>query len=303
MPSPEHDQLVDALIAAGGRLTPTIAPHGQELTNLRGVETTTTQAASSQEGVVAIVSGGVECLTVGDAAVGGITLLYLHGGGYVYTRAADAVAPATALAGTTGARVVLPDYRRSPEFPHPAAVDDGLSVYRDLIGSGIDPSRIVVGGDSAGGGLALALLIAAQRANLPAPLACVVFSPWTDLAVSGQSADSVDDPVVSGTGLRMMAETYLAGVDPHSALASPLYATDDELKALPPLLVQVGTREALLDDARRFVARLRGLDVGVEYFEYPGVVHMWMVINPELPESRHSYERAASFIADASRRR
>jgi monoterpene epsilon-lactone hydrolase len=127
-------------------------------------------------------------------------------------------------------------------------------------------------------------------------VAGILFSPWTDLAVEGRSAELVDDPVVDGAGLRMMADTYLNGADARDPLASPLYASDDELAALPPLLIQVGTRESLLDDSRRFVTRAKTIAADVEYVEYDGVIHMWMVMAPDLPESRDAFGKAADFL-------
>jgi acetyl esterase/lipase len=145
-------------------------------------------------------------------------------------------------------------------------------------------------GDSAGGGLALACLIASRRAGLR-------FRRGRILQFDGASTDAIDDPVVNGTGLRMMAGVYLDGADPRDPLASPLYARDDELASLPPLLVQVGTREALLDDSRRFVGRATAAGVRVTYIEHPDVVHMWMVMAPELPETRQAFAAAAQFLS------
>ncbi len=118
-------------------------------------------------------------------------------------------------------------------------------------------------------------------------------SPWTDLGVTGASADVADDPIVSGTALRMMADVYLAGADPTSPTASPLYA---DLRGLPALLVQVGTRESLLDDARRIVVRAREHGVDVRLHEFDEVVHMWVVIGPEIPESRAAFAEAGAFV-------
>jgi acetyl esterase/lipase len=118
-------------------------------------------------------------------------------------------------------------------------------------------------------------------------------SPWTDLAVTGTSADTADDPVVSGRALRMMARLYLAGADPTSPTASPLYA---DLRGLPPLLLQVGTREALLDDARRLVERARAEGVNATIAEFTDVVHMWVVFGPDIPESVEAFRAAAGFV-------
>jgi epsilon-lactone hydrolase len=195
-------------------------------------------------------------------------------------------------------QMVAPDYRRAPEFPFPAAVDDAVAVFRALLDDGVRNTDIVFAGDSAGGGLALACMLAARRTGLPAPAAGILFSPWTDLAVEGPSTDAADDPVVNGAGLRAMAGAYLNGGDPREPLASPLYASDDELASLPPLLVQVGTRESLLDDSRRFVIRAKAGGARVDYVEHPDVIHMWMVMAPDLPESRQAFDAAADFLSD-----
>jgi acetyl esterase/lipase len=278
-------------------LTPTTTPSGDALRQMREAEAAAGFSAPVGTPVVEARYANVDCLRL-EIGEHQRTAIYFHGGGYLYTRAADALSAVAALATRCQMNAVAPEYRRAPESPFPAAVDDAIAVYRALLADGVSATDIVLAGDSAGGGLALACLIAAGRAALPVPAAGVVFSPWTDLAVEGDSADAADDPVVDGAGLRSMAETYLAGGDARSPLASPLYATDAELAALPPLLVQVGTREALLDDSRRFVARAVAAGARVEYVEYPDVVHMWMVMAPELPESCQAFDAAAEFLAD-----
>ena len=185
------------------------------------------------------------------------------------------------------------DYRLAPEHPYPGPVEDLVAVYRALLGSGERGEEIAFAGDSAGGGLVLAALVALRDADIALPAAAVSISPWTDLAVTGTSADTADDPIVSGTALRMMSKLYLAGADPRSPTASPLYA---DVHGLPPLLVQVGTRESLLDDARRVVQRLRAAGVDVTLHEFEDVVHMWVVFGPDIPESRAAFAEAGSFL-------
>lgn len=295
MASPEHQRLVAALAAVGRVLTPTTAPSSQELRELRESEASADFVIPDGAAVVPCRYATVDCLRL-DVGQHRRTVLYFHGGGYVYTRAADALGAIAALARRCELQAIAPEYRRAPESPFPAAVDDAVAVYRALLAEGVSNTDIVMAGDSAGGGLALACLIASRRAGLPVPAAGIVFSPWTDLAVDGASADAMDDPVVNGTGLRMMAGVYLDGADPRDPLASPLYARDDELASLPPLLVQVGTREALLEDSHRFVGRATDAGVRVTYIEHPDVVHMWMVMAPELPESRQAFDAAAQFL-------
>ncbi len=185
------------------------------------------------------------------------------------------------------------DYRRAPEHPYPAPVEDLVAAYRGLLDQGVPADRIAFAGDSAGGGLVVAGLVALRDAGDTLPAAAMSISPWTDLAVTGPSADTADDPIVSGNALRMMANLYLDGADPRSPTASPLYA---ELKGLPPLLVQVGTRESLLDDACRLVDRARDAGVDVTLHEYEDVVHMWVVMGPDIPESLEAFDEAGTFV-------
>jgi acetyl esterase/lipase len=296
-PSEEHEQFVGVLAAGGSVLTPTSLPNSDALREMRAFEANSGFTVPEDTTVTETRCGGVDCLRL-DGGRNGRTAIYFHGGGYVYTRAADALGAIAAVAKRCGLHMVAPDYRRAPEFSFPAAVDDAVAVYRALLDDGVPSTDIVVAGDSAGGGLALACMLAARRSGLPVPAAGVLFSPWTDLAVEGDSADAADDPVVNGAGLRVMAAAYLRGADARESLASPLYASNDELAALPPLLIQVGTRESLLDDSRRFVARAMASGADVEYIEYPGVIHMWMVMAPTLPESLAAFDAAAEFLDD-----
>ena len=218
--------------------------------------------------------------------------MFVHGGGYIWMTARTHLLVVAALA-ASGCRCVSVDYRRAPEHPYPAPVEDLLAVYHNLLDQGVPASQIVFAGDSAGGGLVVAGLVALRDAGATLPAAAVSISPWTDLAVTGPSADTADDPIVSGNALRMMAALYLDGADPRSPTASPLYAA---LDGLPPLLVQVGTRESLLDDARRLVDRARDAGGDVTLHEYEDVVHMWVVMGPEIPESVAAFAEAGAFV-------
>ena len=294
--SPEHEQLVAALSATGAVLTPTTAPSTEGLRQIRESEAAANVAAADGAEVVSCRYGDVDCLRL-DAGKHNRKAIYFHGGGYIYTRSADALGGIAALAKRCQLQVIAPEYRRAPESTFPAAVDDAVAVYQALLAEGVPNTDVVMAGDSAGGGLALACMIASRRAGLPVPAAGIVFSPWTDLTVAGASADTADDPVVNGAGLRVMADVYLDGADPRHPLASPLYATEEELAALPTLLVQVGTRESLLDDSRRFLARATSAGTRVTFIEHPDVVHMWMVMAPELPESFQAFDAAAHFLS------
>jgi monoterpene epsilon-lactone hydrolase len=292
MPSAEHEAMVARIVASGMR-TPEEADPAL-ITAMRDAEFATPRPEIPDMRIADIEYGGVPCLEVTpvDGATSG-TVVYVHGGGYIWMRAATHVAVAAAFVRATGCRCISVDYRRAPEHPFPAPVEDLVAVYRALLDAGDLPGSIAFAGDSAGGGLVIAGLVALRDARLPLPAAGVSISPWSDLAVTGESADTVDDPIVSGNALRMMAGIYLAGADPRSPTASPLYA---DLAGLPPLLVQVGTRESLLDDARRVAAHARAAGVDVTLTEYADVIHMWVVSGPDIPESLAAYREAGEFV-------
>jgi acetyl esterase/lipase len=220
------------------------------------------------------------------------TLLYLHGGGYF------ACSPAThrSITGAyalRGLRVFAPDYRLAPEHPFPAALDDALAVYRALLQT-TPPDQLVIGGDSAGGGLTLATLLAAKAENLPMPAAALLFSPWTDLAGTGASVqtNARRDSMLVGPKLLEGAAIYLGTADPKNPLASPLYG---DLALLPPLLIQVGEPEILLDDSTRLATSARAAGVPVELTLWPNLPHAWQLHQSFLPEARAALDQAAAF--------
>ena len=293
MPSSEHEAMVEQIIAQNQR-TPETPPSAEMLAAARAAETTGVPSTPDDVRLEAGELGGVPCLvmTPKDAEPTG-TIVFLHGGGYIWMRAHTHVPVALALVRATGCRCVNVDYRRAPEHPFPAAVEDFVAVYSALLADGTASDRIALAGDSAGGGLVLGGLVALRDEKIPLPAAAVSISPWTDLAVTGESADTADDPVVNGAGLRMMADLYLDGAAATTPAASPLYA---DLSGLPPLLIQVGTRESLLDDARRVATRAKDAGVDVTLQEFAGVVHMWIVIGPDIPESVQAFHDAGEFI-------
>ncbi|HEX8732564.1 MAG TPA: alpha/beta hydrolase, partial [Ktedonobacterales bacterium] len=185
----------------------------------------------------------------------------------------------------TRARALWLDYRLAPECPFPAAVDDALAGYRWLLEQGVAPQRIVFAGDSAGGGLALATMLAAREAGLPLPAGATLLSPWTDLTGESSSAKSraAVDPMVRGAGIAAGGRAYLAGADPRTPLASPLFA---DLHGLPPLLVHVGDAETLLDDSRSLAQRARDAGVEVTLHIWPGMFHVFPIFPALLPEAR-----------------
>lgn len=228
-----------------------------------------------------------------DGADSAGTILYFHGGGYMFGSARNTGHVTGRLAAEAGVYAFSVDYRLSWQAPFPAALDDALATYRALLDTGRAPQSIALAGDSAGGGLVLATLIAARDADLPLPAAGFTSSAFTDLAITGETVSEADDPVVSRKGLKMLGNAYLGGIDPQSPLASPLYA---DLAGLPPLLLQVGGREILLDDTTRFAERAReaGVDVTLEVLDE--LIHIWQYYGPDLPETRDSEQRAGRFI-------
>lgn len=227
-------------------------------------------------------------------------VLFLHGGGFAIGSSESHAELAARLAGAAGARALVIDYRLAPEHPHPAAVEDAVSAYRFLLAGGAAPSRLAVAGDSAGGGLALATLVALRDRGLPLPAAAVCFSPWTDLEVTGASitGNAGKDPLIPDGGLPLMASLYLAGADARAPLASPLHA---DLAGLPPLFLQVGTDEVLLDDARRMAERARAAGVQVVLDEWEGMIHGFQAFPAILDEARRATDRAAAFLRERMR--
>lgn len=211
------------------------------------------------------------------------SMLYLHGGGYCLGSIATHRALASRIARATGCEVLLPGYRLAPEHPHPAALEDARRAYDWLRRRGEPRQRLLVGGDSAGGGLALALLLVLrEEGELPA--GSVHLSPWTDLTLelAAGRAGRVDDPMVTLDGARRLAALYIGDRDPRDPLISPVRA---DLAGLPPLFVQVGTRELLLDDSRRLAQHARRAGVDVELQEWPEMMHVWQAFAPWVPES------------------
>jgi len=223
-----------------------------------------------------------------------MTLLYLHGGGY-FACSAKTHRAATTFFARQGFRVYAPNYRLAPEHPFPAAVDDAQAVYTALLEAGIDPSMLAVSGDSAGGGLSLALMLRLREAGLPLPAAAALFSPLTDLAGSGASRIRNDKRCAMFYGSRMAlgAAVYLGDADPRTPLASPLYA---DLRGLPPLLIHVGTDEVLLDDSTQLAERARAAGVPVELKLWPDVPHVWQLFHNFIPEGRESLGAASAFL-------
>ena len=222
-------------------------------------------------------------------------VFYLHGGGYAIGSINTHRNLASRVSRAASARCLLIDYRLAPEHLHPAAVEDAMAGYRWLLSNGINPARIAIAGDSAGGGLTVATLVALRDAKEPLPAAAVCLSPWVDLEGTGESMTTKAeiDPLVRPDGIEMMAKYYLGDADPRTPLASPLYA---ELNDLPPLLIHVGTAEVLLDDSTRLAERARAAGVDVVLEPWEDMIHVWHYFASLLPEGQQAIERIGDFI-------
>jgi len=292
MPSAELSGLVEGLRANGPNLAgPPIevrAEFEEMLATIPFADDLTSEAISL---------GGVPGFrfTSPQAAADKI-LLYLHGGAYVVGSATGYRSLAAELGRATGATSYAIDYRLAPEHPYPAAVDDAVTAYRALLAQGVPAHQIVIAGDSAGGGLTLAMLIRLRDAGDALPAAALLISPWADLGCTAASLTSkaAQDPSLTPEGLRATAALYLNGADARTPAASPIFG---DLSGLPPLLVQVGTAEILLDDAIA-VARVAGQhDVAVDLAIWPHMVHVWHAFAFMLPEGQAAITQAGTFLA------
>ena len=249
-------------------------------------------------------------VTVTTAALGGVPtaeitvdgveprhiVLYFHGGVYVISDAFLAAGLASQIGRRTQAKVISVDYRLAPEHPYPAAVDDALTAYAALLDSGIAPSDIAFAGDSAGGGLAIATLVNARDHGLPLPAAAYVLSPYVDLSLAGTTMETKRDvdPLLSRELLEPRVADYTAGQDAVLPLISPVFA---DLSGLPPLIIQAGSHEVLLDDAVRLAHQAATADVEVTLEITPRVPHVFQAYSPMLDEAEAALDRAARFLS------
>jgi monoterpene epsilon-lactone hydrolase len=222
-------------------------------------------------------------------------ILYLHGGGYTMGSCTTHRALVSRIATACRAPALLPEFRLAPEFPFPAALEDCTAAYRHLIDEGIPSHKIVIAGDSSGGGLAAALAVLLRDRGVPLPAALVCLSPWADLGLTGESLWTCAgvDPICTLEESRFHAAQYVGDHDPRSPLISPIYA---DLRGLPPMLIQVGDREILLSDAVRLAdkARRDGVDTEIEVWE--GMWHVWHMFAWYVPEGRRAVERVGAFV-------
>lgn len=231
----------------------------------------------------------VEVVTADDPKSGGY-LLYFHPGGYVAGSPALCRQLAGRLARRLGLRVLLPAYRRAPEHPYPAAHRDALAAYRSLLDEGVDPARLAVGGGSAGGGLAVSIMVAARDAGVPLPAAGILLSPWVDLTLQSPAMrlDGPDRPY-----LAQVAALYLGDASADDSLASPLFA---DLTGLPPLLVEAGTDERFVDDARALAAAASAIGVRVGLEISSGAGHTFPHTAPDSVASRAAVDRIVAHL-------
>ncbi len=270
VPLGKQRQTLDAMGAAA------VLPEGLEITHrpLAGMETDwlSTPGSSSRH-----------------------VLLYLHGGGYVMGSRASHRALASRVADACGVRAALPEYRLAPEHPFPAALEDAVSAYRALLDQGFAPSNIAIAGDSAGGGLTAATLLALRDARVPMPGAAVLMSPFTDLTCSGESIRSRAgaDPWLSVSALEPVIARYAGDANRADPGLSPLFG---ELAGLPPTIVHVGDHEILLSDSTRFAALARDAGVEIELQIWPELWHVFQLFAPALPEANDALSHIGRFV-------
>ncbi len=223
-------------------------------------------------------------------------VLYFHGGVYVMGDAALAADLASQVGRRTDAKVISVDYRLAPEHPYPAAVDDALAAYEALMDNGNAPSDIVLAGESAGGALAVATLVNARDRGLPLPAAAFVMSPYADLTLAGATMETKSevDPLMSRKALQPRVTDYTAGQDAALGLISPIFA---DLSGLPPLIIQAGSHEVLLDDAVRLARQAATADVEVTLDVTPRVPHVFQAYHPILDEAVAALDRAGQFLS------
>jgi acetyl esterase/lipase len=301
----ELDDAIQSTRSVGGELANRVARAWQPVRDLTGVGTEVQQFRNAAEGFHAgfappegvgvrpVNAGGVPALAVGETADRPLNLLHLHGGAYVAGSAFGYRSLAGAIAIATGAGVLVPDYRLAPEHPFPAAVDDALHAYTWMLDNGTPPARITVSGDSAGGGLAVSMLMAIKEQGLPQPGRVLLLCPWIDLACDAWLyGDEEPQLVMDPRQSRQFAAAYLAGHDPADPRISPLTA---DLSGLPPMLLHAGTGDPLAVDAHRLTERARSYGVDARLELYAASTHVFHYFWSFLPEAADALEHAGAF--------
>ena len=224
-------------------------------------------------------------------------VLYLHGGGYIVGSMNTHRELASRICRAAGARALLIDYRLAPENPFPAALEDSEAAYRWLLRQGVKPKRIIIAGDSAGGGLTVATLVALRDAGTAMPGAAVLMSAWTDMKNNGDSMTTKAevDPIVQKKFIDECSNYYMQGGDMRTPLASPIHA---DLRGLPPLLIQVGECETLLDDSTRLAERAKASGADVTLQVWPEMIHVWQSFAPMLPEGQQAIDSIGEWVRE-----
>ncbi|HEY2444598.1 MAG TPA: alpha/beta hydrolase [Rhizomicrobium sp.] len=291
--------LTAELIRLGSRifLKPRMLPGidiGERRKRLRNFERWVFGPAAGTE-TTELVLGGVQAVRIArPESDPERQILFLHGGGYVTGSPGLYRHITWRFAAAARARLIAVDYRLAPEHPFPAALDDAAAAWRALLAEGADPKCSAIMGDSAGGGLALALALRLRDEGGPQPAAVVALSPWTDLAITGDSCrDDEADPMLPSVCLEPFAAQYLAGTDSRHPYASPLYG---DPTGLPPTLIQVGGDEILRDDSTRMAERMRQAGCQVTLEVWPRMPHVWHAFAPLMPEARRAIKRVGAFI-------
>ncbi len=299
------DEAVAAALSVGGELIGRVARALEPLRGMLASDRDLVETRATFESLMAqfsppagtitrpVTAGGVPSLVVSPGAGHGPTVLYLHGGGYVIGSAFGYQSQAGALAAAALTAILVPDYRLAPEHPFPAALEDAQRAYLWLRDQAPDPNAIVVAGDSAGGGLALSLLLALKRDGLPLPAASVILCPWLDLTL--RTASASDAPLATDDDVRRCVEAYLSGHPADDPIVDPLHA---DLSGLPPMLVQAATGDARLVDAKALAANAQdhGVDARLELF--PVQAHAFQLFWSFLPEAADAIEAAGAFIRE-----
>ncbi|MEM7542552.1 MAG: alpha/beta hydrolase [Pseudomonadota bacterium] len=275
-----------------------VIPAGATLEQMRAGFDATGSSKPTIDGVSneAVAAGGVAAeWIVPDGAPRKRVVLYFHGGGYAIGSIDSHRYMLDRLARATGDRVLALNYRLAPEHPFPAAVDDAVAAFNWLVDQGNEPAQITIAGDSAGGGLAIAALVALRDQGGAMPGCAVAISPWADMEASGGSMETkaAVDPMVQKPIIDELAQTYLQGQDLRSPLASPLYA---DLSNLPPVLIHVGEAETLLDDSIRIEAALKAAGCAVTLEVWEEMIHVWHLFAPLLDKGQEAIDRVASYI-------
>ncbi|HZX03408.1 alpha/beta hydrolase [Kribbella sp.] len=249
---------------------------------------------------ITVTAGELGGVPTAEVTVEGVdprhTVLYFHGGAYVMGDAALSADLAAQIARRTHAKAISVDYRLGPEHPYPAAVDDALAAYQGLLDNGTSPADIVFAGESAGGGLIVATLVNARDHGLPLPAAAYAMSPYSDLTLSGETMKTKReaDPLMNPDALLARIPDYVAGHDAADGLISPIFA---DLSGLPPLLIQAGSHEVLLDDAVRLAREAAAADVEVSLGITPGVPHVFQAYHAILDEGATALDHAGQFLS------